>query len=164
MTNRRCCLFNYDSRSLMDMYEYIKITLGLPIITYRLNQDPLDHLFGKLRGKGGFNDHPTPFDFKGTIIFNFGEGGFLHNNREVDKNELFPRYNALLNQPRDDDRKLQYVHGTTSSTGPHVICEGFLFLINEHRFMDRNFLLMIKDICVAGFNTLLTMECRIDNT
>lgn len=31
-------------------------------LTYKLNQDALEILFGQLRGRGGLNDHPTPLD------------------------------------------------------------------------------------------------------
>lgn len=37
------------------------------LLTYRLNQDSLEHLFSIIRGRGGLNDHPTPMGFKGRL-------------------------------------------------------------------------------------------------
>lgn len=54
-----------SNNALIMLYDYLKGKYGMKyILTYRLNQDILEHLFGALRSKGGLDDHPTPKQFK----------------------------------------------------------------------------------------------------
>lgn len=54
-----------SNKALIMLYDYLKERYGMQyILTYRLNQDILENLFGALRSKGGLDDRPTPKQFK----------------------------------------------------------------------------------------------------
>uniref|UniRef100_A0AAU7L118 Replicase n=1 Tax=Zeugodacus cucurbitae sigmavirus-B2 TaxID=3159479 RepID=A0AAU7L118_9RHAB len=50
----------------------------------------------------------------------------------------------------------------SSSLGPCLISEGFIVVQNAYIMMDRNYLLMFKDMCAARFQTLSAMQNRYD--
>ena len=53
--------FIASCRSVIELYEYLKDRCDIQfILTHRLTQDCLESYFSKIRGIGGFNDHPTP--------------------------------------------------------------------------------------------------------
>lgn len=61
--------FIYDVTSLkllfMDYVEERQIIKSLP--TYKFSQDPVEILFGKVRGLGGYNDNPSCEEFKAAF-------------------------------------------------------------------------------------------------
>ena len=57
-----------SSQSLQNLYEMVKEKYGLTyILTYRLNQDGLEHFFGYIRQMGSAYDHPSPLSFKHRV-------------------------------------------------------------------------------------------------
>ena len=52
-------------QSLLKLYDFLNTEFGLKyIITYRLNQDGLEHFFGYLRQMGALYQHPNPVQVK----------------------------------------------------------------------------------------------------
>lgn len=57
-----------SSQSLLGLYDMLKDRYDITyILTYRLNQDILEHFFGCLRQMGVCNQHPSPVDVKYRI-------------------------------------------------------------------------------------------------
>lgn len=57
-----------SSQSLLGLYEFLRNKFGVTyIITYRLNQDCLEHMFGYLRQMGACYQHPSPLQLKYRI-------------------------------------------------------------------------------------------------
>lgn len=56
------------NRSLVQLYQYLqeRYTFNF-LLTYRLNQDIVEHFFGTMHSRGGLYDHPTPQEFKFRI-------------------------------------------------------------------------------------------------
>lgn len=54
--------------SLSKLYEFVKVKYNVTyIMTYRLNQDALEHFFGRIRQMGVSHQHPSPVQFKYRI-------------------------------------------------------------------------------------------------
>lgn len=94
MTNNAVkLLFEY----LTSKFENLKY-----ILTYRLNQDVLEHFFGALRSKGGLYDHPSTLEFRYRLrnyILGKNQGplceGANVENTTIDDSEIYDK-NALL--------------------------------------------------------------------
>uniref|UniRef100_Q8B0H5 RNA-directed RNA polymerase L n=1 Tax=Vesicular stomatitis Indiana virus (strain 85CLB South America) TaxID=434490 RepID=L_VSIVS len=76
----------------------------------------------------------------------------------------------LLNLARTFKGKVRKSsHGTNicrlrvPSLGPTFISEGWAYFKKLDILMDRNFLLMVKDVIIGRMQTVLSMVCRIDN-
>ena len=53
--------FLASCRSLLQLFDYLTDRCDIQyILTHRLTQDCIESYFSKIRGIGGFNDHPTP--------------------------------------------------------------------------------------------------------
>lgn len=57
-----------SSQSLMKLYDMVRVNHNISyIMTYRLNQDALEHFFASVRQMGATYEHPSPFSFKYRI-------------------------------------------------------------------------------------------------
>lgn len=68
------CMYQFQkglivsSQSLQKLYNMVKKRYNLSyLLTHRLNQDGLEHLFGKLRQLGASYEHPSPVAFKHRV-------------------------------------------------------------------------------------------------
>lgn len=67
-----------NNTALKMLYRHLNKTFGFSfIITNRINQDPVEHFFSTIRGKGR-SDHPTGLEFMyRTKQYVLGRGGYL---------------------------------------------------------------------------------------
>lgn len=80
MPGQKAVLHNIDA--LKSIYDYLKVEY---ILTKRLNQDPLENLFGRIRSKAGANDHPNQMQFKCLLrSLIIGKEGFLSDDSNVE--------------------------------------------------------------------------------
>ena len=83
------------------MYKHLQNRYGLNyVLTYRLNQDILENLFGIIRSKGGLHDHPDRHDCKYRLrsyILGYNSGALSSGtNVEVDNTpDLEDVHNSL---------------------------------------------------------------------
>lgn len=66
------------------------------LLTYRLNQDPLEMFFGMMRAKGGLFDHPTALHFKYRL-----------RNILLGRNESIMSKNANVQEDEDGDAPME---------------------------------------------------------
>ena len=77
-----------SSLSLMKLYDMLKKSYDMKyLLTYRLNQDGLEHFFASARQMGACNEHPSPISFKHRVrayLF-YRESELVTNLQNIDK-------------------------------------------------------------------------------
>ena len=57
-----------SSRATLQLFHYLRERLNIQyILTHRLTQDCLESYFARVRGQGGFSDHPSPVETQNRI-------------------------------------------------------------------------------------------------
>lgn len=82
------------------------------LLTYRLNQDPLEMFFGMMRAKGGLFDHPTALHFKYRL-----------RNILLGRNESIMSKNANVQEDEDGDAPMEIDLTTVNVVEDTVLLE-----------------------------------------
>ena len=97
------------------------------LLTYRLNQDPLEMFFGVMRTKGGLYDHTTALQFKYRLrSFLLGKNESIisqHSNVQCDETN---------NVKMDVDAALSHSHSLNKSNTPQLGNSSVEFIVHPN--------------------------------
>ncbi|KAL4719467.1 hypothetical protein ACJJTC_012797, partial [Scirpophaga incertulas] len=96
------------------------------LATRRLQQDPLENLFGCIRGNCGSNTNPTCGQFvaglKTAILSNLSHLGTT-GNCEIDHNKIINNLDALLSSPLDSNERCTYEMERSPNVSSEILNE-----------------------------------------
>lgn len=119
-----------SSQSLLGLYDMLKDKYGINyILTYRLNQDIIEHFFGCLRQMGVCHQHPSPVDVKYRIRkYLLGKntdlmGGNYNTERHNDDTSMSQAYFSESSGHQSETTH----HGNTEELDKELLLSAMLF-------------------------------------
>lgn len=120
-------------QSLLKLHQFLNASFGVKyVITHRLNQDGLEHLFGYLRQMGASYQHPSSIQIKYRIrSYLLGKNSELvGSSYNTNKENLDPTFSGMSGLHHDTDNSENDVH-TTETLESELLISAMLFSTDQ---------------------------------